>query len=136
MSKDDKIIQMLENLTTKVQLLEDLTTKVDKMETKLDKMEVKVDKMEILVAEIPSIKSELTEVKSRLDNLSESVAVIEVEHGQQIRALYDGQSLMSDNIKQLLPVVELAEKTAMEVSVIKLVVTGHAKALKAFNEAM
>ena len=54
MNNEEKILLMLEALTTKVDkneekillMLEAMTTKVDKLESKVDKLESKVDKLE------------------------------------------------------------------------------------------
>lgn len=151
MNKEDKILEMLENLThgqsrleTKVDKLETrfdvFETRFDKLETKVDKLETKVDKLETrfdkLETKVDELAVEVADVKSRVADISETVATIEVEHGKQLGALFDGYSLMSDNIKRVLPAVEIAEKTAEDASALKNVVSGHAKIFNAMKEAM
>jgi len=102
MSKEDKILFMLEGLVTKV---EDLTTKVDGLTTKVDGLETAIAKhdelLEILVSEagktrteISEMKAEISETKDRLTSLEERVILMEESHGKKIDALYDSHDLL------------------------------------------
>lgn len=123
MNKDDKILEMLENLTGKV---DGLVTAVEGLTSTVEKHGVLID----------GLTTTVKDLTAQVEDVRHTVAVIEVEHGQKIGALFDGYSRVSDDIKQILPVVELAEKTATDVSIIKTAVTSHAKIVNALKSAI
>jgi peptidoglycan hydrolase CwlO-like protein len=112
----------------------------DKILTLLETLVVKVDKLEAEVTdmktEITDIKTEITNMKTQFSGMRENVALIEVEHGQKLGALFDAYSAMSDDIKLILPTVSLAEKTASDIVAIKCAVISHAKIFGALKAAM
>ena len=147
MDRDDKILEMLVNLSngqtrleTKIEKLETdvselkisvkkLETSVEKLETSVEKLETSVEKLEIQLANVE------TDTKSQIERLSQSVAVIEVEHGKMLGVLSDGYSLMSDNIKKLLPPDE-TEDLVTDVSMLKKVVTSHSQTFQKMKAAI
>jgi len=172
MNKEDKILEILENLVdgqarieTKVDNLEvevlglktavgGLETRVESLETKVGNLETETKslntkvgnleaeigslktKVENLETETKNLKTEVSEVKDRTIRTSESVAVIEVEHGKMLGALSDGYSLMSDKMNKLIPAVDKIETISVDVSAIKSVVTSHAKTFSIIKNAI
>jgi DNA-binding transcriptional MerR regulator len=65
--------------------------------------------------------------EASLEGLHQSVAIIEVEHGRKIGALFDGYSLLSDGVKQIQAVLPKLEKSADDVAIIKSAVAEHSK---------
>ncbi|MCL2199922.1 MAG: hemolysin XhlA family protein [Defluviitaleaceae bacterium] len=147
MNKEDKILEMLENLTYgQSELKSEITgikTRLDNIEedvghikedaahtkTRLDNIEADVGHIKEDVAHtktrLDSIEADVAYTKSRAETTSQSVAVIEVEHGKMLGALSDGYSLMSDNIKTMLPEVKKIGGMVEDISMIKSVVTIH-----------
>ncbi|MCL2215878.1 MAG: hypothetical protein FWB91_02535 [Defluviitaleaceae bacterium] len=68
-----------------------------------------------------------------LARVSESVAVIEVEHGRSLGALHDGYKSTSDAIKHIKPIVEA---TAEDVALVKIAVSSHTKVFNALKSAI
>jgi len=121
---DDKVLDYLKGMEARID------SRFEKLETEIAviKVDVAVIKKDITVMQkdITVMQKELTYTKTRVENLSESVAVIEVEHGKMLGALSDGYSLMSDNMNQLLPLVDKVKNIGEDVAVIKSVVSNHA----------
>ena len=69
---------------------------------------------------------------AEVTRIRQSVAVIEIEHGQYLRALGDGFALMLDKLEPLPDAVEALQE---DVSVIKGVVTSHSRDINALKMA-
>ena len=96
-----------------------LKTEVGGLKTKVDGLETKVDGLEV-------------ETK----RISQSVAVIEVEHGRRLGGLEDGQGLILDKLERIETIVPVAEATAIDVELIKNAVTSHSKAINALKSVI
>ena len=120
----DKLEQKVDKLEQKVDKLEQ---KVDKLEQRIDRLEQKVDAIEkkleehdqrfaeiietqeIMQANIGMLNTQVGEVKKELKILSGRVAVIEVEQGEKIQALFNVITNPSQKVYSVREEIDLHE---------------------------
>ncbi len=76
---------------------------VDKKVEEIQKEVAKIPEIEKQIAEIPKMKRELAEIsKMKIDirNISRSMAVIEQEHGDKLKALFDAFTIHAEAIEK------------------------------------
>jgi len=109
MNNEEKILLMLEGLVADVK---DLKTDVAGLKTdvaglKTDvaglKNDVQVLKqdVQVLKQDVQVLKQEMKEVKQDLRDVKDRLIIIENDHGQDIKALYDRYSLTHDICKEI-----------------------------------
>jgi len=102
MNNDEKILLMLEGLTADVK---DLKTDVKDLKTDVAGLKTDVqalkEEMKEVKQDVQILKQEMKEVKQDLREVKDRVIIIENDHGQDIKALYDGYSLTNDICKEI-----------------------------------
>ena len=119
-----KMSQQIEGLSQRIDKLEQ---KVDKLEQRIDRLEQKVDAIEkkleehdqrfaeiietqeIMQANIGMLNTQVGEVKKELKILSGRVAVIEVEQGEKIQALFNVITNPSQKVYSVREEIDLHE---------------------------
>ena len=102
MNNEEKILLMLEGLVADVK---DLKTDVAGLKTdvaglKTDVAGLKND-VQVLKQDVQVLKQEMKEVKQDLRDVKDRLIIIENDHGQDIKALYDRYSLTHDICKEI-----------------------------------
>ena len=67
----------------------------------IPEMQKDIDDMKELVGNIPEMQKDINSMKEGIRNLQKSVAVIEVEHGEKIKILFDAVLVNSEKIDML-----------------------------------
>ena len=131
---DNRMVN-IENLLIKMsQQIEGLSQRIDKLEQKVDKLEQRIDRLEqkvaaiekkleehdqrfaeiietqeIMQANIGMLNTQVGEVKKELKILSGRVAVIEVEQGEKIQALFNVITNPSQKVYSVREEIDLHE---------------------------
>ncbi len=80
------------------ELLELIAAQVGSLTTKVDRVDNRLTKVE---SELTEVKGELTEVKADVRFTKETVVKIENDHGQKLKALFDGYELHSEKLDRI-----------------------------------
>ena len=94
----NEILQAISNLGINLNKRID---NIEKVVGKIPEMQKDIDDMKELVGNIPQMRKDIDNMKEDIRNLQKSVAVIEVEHGEKIRILFDAVLVNSEKIDML-----------------------------------
>ena len=94
----NEILQAISNLGINLNKRID---NIEKVVGKIPEMQKDIDDMKELVGNIPQMQKDIDNMKEDIRNLQKSVAVIEVEHGEKIRILFDAVLVNSEKIDML-----------------------------------
>ena len=78
------------------------------------------DDMKSVKSRLTNIESDMKDVKSRLSNVEHSVAIIEVEHGRKISALYDGYLSLQEKLVKYANLENRVEKLEIDMSAVRM----------------
>ena len=95
MKENDKneILSAINNLSGKIDIMQEQVAKIPEIE----KQVAKIPKME---KEISKMQNEILQIKEETRNITRSVAVIEHEHGDKIKAMFDALIVNNEKIYQ------------------------------------
>ena len=110
--RDECLIQLVKSVNKLDNRMDNIENKMDNFESKMDNIENKMDKFE---SRMDNIENKMDNFESRMDNfenklneniaftqrISESVAVMEVEHGSKLNALFDGYKANSEKLDKI-----------------------------------
>ena len=114
-SEKDEIIQSMSMLIknfenkmdTRLSKIEKEVAQIPEMKSDILKMKDDISKLKKEVSQIPGMKKnmakmqkEIVEIKHDVRKISQSVAVIEVEHGDKLKALFDAFSSNREDIER------------------------------------
>jgi len=120
MSNEDKILTILEQIQSEQK----------QTNQRLGKLEAGQSKLEAGQAKLEAGQANLEE---SVDRLHGSVAFIENDHGKKLGALLDGYSMLSENMRDIKPIVE---KTALDVAIVTASVSVHTDKFTALKAAI
>jgi len=147
MNDEELIRQILESQQEMARNLQEIDKNQQEMAKSLQEMDKTQEK---IFSELNELKQGQAETNQRLDKfetetnrrfdkletettrISQSVATIEVEHGQYLRALGEGYALVFDKLE---PLPNAVQDLQDDVSVIKAVVTSHSKDINILKAA-
>ncbi len=98
----NKILISMAGLNTKMDSMQEQVVKIPEMQeqiTKIQKEITKIPEIQKEVAKIPEIQMEVKELQKDTRNISRSVAVIEHEHGDRLKALFDAFTANKEKIE-------------------------------------
>ena len=98
----DKLGNRMDNLENKMDSFENrmdsFENRMDNFENKMDSFENRMDNYE---NKMDNLENKLNENIAFTQRISESVAVIEVEHGSKLNALFDGYKANSEKLDKI-----------------------------------
>ena len=94
----NEILQAISNLGINLNKRID---NIEKVVGRIPEMQKDIDDMKELVGNIPEMQKDINSMKEDIRNLQKSVAVIEVEHGEKIKILFDAVLVNSEKIDML-----------------------------------
>ena len=100
-SEKDEIIQ---SMTILIKNFE------NRLDTRLSNIEKEVSQIAEMKNNILKMQKEIVEIKQDIRKISQSVAVIEVEHGNKLKALFDAFSSNRENIERNKKSIEKLKK--------------------------
>lgn len=100
--ENSEMIQTITNTLTKT-----MTTLIgnleNNMDRKFDNMQKEINELKEITKDIPEMKEmikRIPEMDEEIRKISKSVAVIEVEHGDKLQALFDAFSMNQEQIEK------------------------------------
>ena len=109
--KIEKIVGRIPEMQKDIDDMKELVGNIPQMQKDIDdmkelvgnipEMQKDIDDMKELVGNIPQMQKDIDNMKEDIRNLQKSVAVIEVEHGEKIRILFDAVLVNSEKIDML-----------------------------------
>ena len=85
-----KIVNQIDAIQEKVSQIDAIQEKVNQIDAIQEKVN-QIDAIQEKVNQIDSMQQDIKELKQETRKISQSVAVLEHEHGEKIQALLDGQ---------------------------------------------
>ena len=85
-----KIVNQIDTIQEKVNQIDAIQEKVNQIDAIQEKVS-QIDAIQEKVNQIDSMQQDIKELKQETRKISQSVAVLEHEHGEKIQALLDGQ---------------------------------------------
>ena len=85
-----KIVNQIDAIQEKVNQIDAIQEKVSQIDAIQEKVN-QIDSIQEKVNQIDSMQQDIKELKQETRKISQSVAVLEHEHGEKIQALLDGQ---------------------------------------------
>ena len=85
-----KIVNQIDAIQEKVSQIDAIQEKVSQIDAIQEKVS-QIDAIQEKVSQIDSMQQDIKELKQETRKISQSVAVLEHEHGEKIQALLDGQ---------------------------------------------
>ena len=107
----EKIVGRIPEMQKDIDDMKELVGNIPQMQKDIDdmkelvgnipEMQKDIDDMKELVGNIPQMQKDIDNMKEDIRNLQKSVAVIEVEHGEKIKILFDAVLVNSEKIDML-----------------------------------
>ncbi len=94
----NEILAAIENINIKIDIMQEQVAKIPEMQREI----AKIPEMQREIAKIPEMQREIAkipEIQQDIRNISRSVAVIEHEHGDKLRALFDAFAVNTEKIE-------------------------------------
>ena len=89
--RDECLVQLVKSVDKLGNRMDNLDSRMDKFENRMDNFENRMDNFE----------NKLNENIAFTQRISESVAVMEVEHGSKLNALFDGYKANSEKLDKI-----------------------------------
>ena len=86
-SERDQILLYLQKKVNQIDSIQEKVNQIDSIQEKVNQ----IDSIQERVNQIDSIQQDIKELKQETRKISQSVAILEHEHGQKIQTLLDGQ---------------------------------------------
>ena len=83
----DQILLYLQKIVNQIDSIQEKVNQIDSIQEKVSQ----IDSIQEKVSQIDSMQQDIKELKQETRKISQSVAVLEHEHGEKIQALLDGQ---------------------------------------------
>ena len=117
--RDECLIQLVKSVNKLDNRMDNIENKMDNFESKMDNIENKIDnfesRMDNIENKMDNFENKMDNFENRMDNfenklneniaftqrISESVAVMEVEHGSKLNALFDGYKANSEKLDKI-----------------------------------
>ena len=108
MKKNDKkeILNAINKLSGKIDIMKEQVAKIPEIEKQvakipgIEKQVAKIPGMENEISQISKMQNEILQIKDETRNISRSVTIIEHEHGDKIKAMFDALIVNNEKIYQ------------------------------------
>ena len=96
-NESNQILLYLQKIVNQIDAIQEKVSQIDAIQEKvsqIDAIQEKVNQIDAIqekVSQIDSMQQDIKELKQETRKISQSVAVLEHEHGEKIQALLDGQ---------------------------------------------
>lgn len=103
-------VAKIPEIEKQVAKIPDMQKEIVKTQEQVTSLEEQVTGLQEQVAKIPEIEKQLAEIKEDTRNISRSVAVIEQEHGDKLKALFDAFTINTEKIERQKERIHFCEK--------------------------
>ncbi len=86
-NESNQILLYLQKIVNQIDAIQEKVSQIDAIQEKVNQ----IDAIQEKVSQIDSMQQDIKELKQETRKISQSVAVLEHEHGEKIQALLDGQ---------------------------------------------
>ncbi len=105
----NEILAAIENVNVKIDIMQEQVSKIPEMQREI----AKIPEMQREIAKIPEMQKEIAKIPSLqqdIRNISKSVAIIEHEHGDKLKALFDAFTANTEKIETQGEKISFCEK--------------------------
>ena len=102
----NEILAAIQNINVKIDVMQEQIAKIPEMQ----KQVAKIPEMQKEIAKIPLIQEDIARMEENIRNVSRSVAVIEHEHGDKLKALFDAFISNTQKIERQEENIKFCEK--------------------------
>lgn len=115
----NEILKAIENINIKIDIMQKEVAKIPEIQKEVAKIPemqkeiAKIPEMQREIAKIPEMQREIakiSEMQKEIRNISKSVAVIEYEHGDKLKALFDAFTTNTGKIETQEERIHFCEK--------------------------
>lgn len=105
-TEKNEILHAIQNINVKLDVIQKEVAKIPEIQKEVAKIPgmqkevAKIPEMQKEIAKIPEIQKQITELQKETRNISRSVAVIEYEHGDKLKALFDAFTTHTERMEQ------------------------------------
>ena len=92
----NEILAAIENVNVKIDIMQEQVSKIPEMQKE--------------IAKIPSLQQDIKEMQQDIRNISKSVAIIEHEYGDKLKALFDAFTANTEKIETQEEKISFCEK--------------------------
>ncbi len=108
MNKTEKneILDAIQNVNAKLDVIQKEVAKIPEIQKEVAKIPeiqkevAKIPEMQKEIAKIPEMQKQIIELQKETRSISRSVAVIEYEHGDKLKALFDAFTTHTEKMEQ------------------------------------
>ena len=99
----NEILMAIQGVNIKVDYIQKEVAKIPEMQKQITEMQKEVAKIPEIqkeVAKIPEMQKQIAEMQKEIRSISRSVAIIEYEHGDKLKALFDAFTMTKEKIEE------------------------------------
>ena len=102
----NEILAAIQNISVKIDVMQEQVGKIPEIQKEV----AKIPEMQKEIAKIPQMQKDILQMQQDIRNISRSVAVIEHEHGDKLRALFDAFTTNTQKIEKQEENIKFCEK--------------------------
>ena len=99
----NEILMAIQGVNIKVDYIQKEVAKIPEMQKQITEMQKEVAKIPEIqkeVVKIPEMQKQIAEMQKEIRSISRSVAIIEYEHGDKLKALFDAFTMTKEKIEE------------------------------------